>query len=439
MEHDRVPAPAEPGNRARRADEGRLNRGLVLIMATATGLAVANNYYAQPLLPAIGKDLHLDSSVTGLIVTVAQAGYALGLFFLLPLGDLLERRRFVVVLTLGTGIALVWLAASPDGVSLLLAAFAVGSLSVLAQVLVPFSASLALEHERGRVVGLVMSGLLIGILLARTVSGLLAETGTWRVVYYAGAAAMFVQAVVLARRLPRWKEETSLGYVRLLGSVLELVRDEPLLRLRALFGLLSFATFSVLWTSMAFLLSHHYHYSTAVIGLFGLAGAAGAATATVAGRMSDQRRAVLSSGIATALLVVSWLAMWEGRRSVGLLVVGVVILDIGAQGLHITNQGEIYRLRPEARSRLTAAYMVSYFIGGAAGSASSATVYGSFGWSGVCLVGAIFAFAAFALWVATLFGPLRRVAQHTEPTRGTQPAPMQDAGRPDHGEIRTAR
>lgn len=396
-----------------------MNRGLVLIMAVATGLAVANNYYAQPLLPAIGKELHLQPSVTGLIVTVAQAGYALGLFFLLPLGDLLERRRLIVVLAIGTGLALIWLGASPNGVSLLLAAFTVGSMSVLAQVLVPFAASLASEHERGRVVGLVMSGLLIGILLARTVAGLLAETGSWRVVYFAAAAAMFVEALVLARRLPQWKEDTDLGYARLLASVLELMRDEPLLRLRAVFGFLSFGTFSVLWTSMAFLLSHHYHYSTAVIGLFGLAGAAGAATATVAGRLSDKRRTRLSSGIATSLLLVSWLAMWGGGRAVGLLVVGVIVLDIGAQGLHITNQGEIYRLRPEARSRLTSAYMVTYFIGGAIGSATSASVYGSYGWNGVCVVGAIFAFLALAVWVATLAGPLSHVAERA-------PQPQED-------------
>jgi predicted MFS family arabinose efflux permease len=388
----------------------KLDRGLVLVMACATGLSVANNYYAQSLLPSMSKDLHISTGLAGMVVTVAQGGYAAGLLFLLPLGDLMERRTLVTVLTVGTSVSLVWLGASPNGGTLLAAAFVVGTFSVLAQVLVPFSASLAPGHERGRVVGTVMSGLLIGILLARTVSGLLAETGTWRVVYFVAAGAMAVQAVVLSRMLPRWKEDNRLNYGQLLASVGSLVREEPLLRMRALFGLLSFGTFSVLWTSMAFLLSRHYHYPPAVIGLFGLAGAAGAATATAAGRMSDRRRARSSTGIATVLLLVSWWAMWAGGTSIAALVVGVVVLDIGAQGLHITNQGEIYRLRPEARSRLTSAYMFIYFVGGAIGSASSASVYPRFGWHGVCLLGAGFSLCSFLLWVLTLTTSLRHWA-----------------------------
>lgn len=388
-------------------------------MAVATGLAVANNYYAQPLLPAIERSLHLPAGVAGLIVTVAQAGYALGLLFLLPLGDLVERRRLTVLLCMATALALVWLGASSNGASLLSAALVVGSFSVLAQVLVPFSASLASPEERGRVVGMVMSGLLVGILLARTVAGLLAESGTWRVVYFVAAGAMLLQAGVLFRRLPTWKEQNVLSYPRLLGSVARLMAEEPLLRLRAFYGLLSFATFSVLWTSMAFLLAHHYHYSTAVIGLFGLAGAAGALTASLAGRLSDKRRTRLSTGLATTLLALSWLAMWAGATVITWLIVGVVVLDIGAQGLHITNQGEIYRLRPEARSRLTSAYMVSYFIGGAIGSAISATVYARSGWDGVCLVGGIFATAALVLWAVMLLPPLRRFEERVTPPVAT--------------------
>ncbi|MGH9028905.1 MAG: MFS transporter [Acidimicrobiales bacterium] len=401
------------GVRATRDSQGRLERGLVLMMAVATGLAVANNYYAQSLLPAISKNLHISTGVSGLMVTVAQAGYAVGLVLLLPLGDLVERRRLVVALALGTALALVWLASSPDGTSLLAAAFVVGTFSVLAQVLVPFSASLASGHERGRVVGMVMSGLLVGVILARTVAGLLAETGTWRVVYYVAAGAMLVQAVVLFKRLPTWKEDTRLGYGKLLGSVAALMREEPILRLRAAYGFLSFGTFSVLWTSMAFLLARHYHYPTGVIGLFGLAGAAGALTASLAGRLSDRRRARLSTGVSTALLVISWLAMWAGSSHILFLVVGVVVLDVGAQGLHITNQGEIYRLRPEAQSRLTSAYMVTYFAGGAIGSATSATIYSHMGWDGVCLAGAVFAVGSFTLWVVLLAHPVGR-SQGTE-------------------------
>lgn len=381
-----------------RRAETRLTSGLVLVMAVATGLSVANNYYAQPLLPVIGRDLHLPSGVSGLIVTVAQVGYALGLLFLLPLGDLWERRRLVVVLSVLTGAALVWMGSSTTAAMLMPAALVVGAVSVLAQVLVPFSASLAAPHERGRVVGAVMSGLLVGILLARTVAGWLAETGSWRVVYYVAGAVMFLQAALLRLWLPPWREDTRLGYPALLGSVLRLFREEPLLRLRALYGMFSFGTFSVLWTSMAFLLSSRYHYSSGVIGMFGLAGAAGAFTASLAGRLSDRGWARRSSGIASALLVLSWGALWFGRSYIVVFVVGVVVLDIGAQGLHITNQGEIYRIRPEARSRLTAGYMFVYFVGGAAGSALSAAAYGARGWAGVCVVGAAFAGADLGLW-----------------------------------------
>lgn len=386
-----------------------MRRGLVVVMAVATGLAVANNYYAQPLLPVIGRSVHLSAAVTGLIVTVAQIGYAIGLVVILPLGDLVERRRLVVGLALATGVALVGMGVSTSGAMLLPAALVVGSLTVMAQVLVPFAASLAPEHERGRVVGFVMSGLLIGILLARTVAGLLAETGTWRVVYFAAAGAMFAQALVVRTALPRYREHTGLRYGQLLRSVGGLLRREPVLRLRAAFGLLSFATFSVLWTSMAFLLSGHYHLSPAVIGLFGLAGAAGAGAATLAGRLSDRGKASTSTGVTTALLGLSWLGLWAGGRHVGALVVGIVVLDVGAQGLHITNQGEIYRLDPKARSRLTAAYMVVYFAGGAAGSALSAWLYGRDGWAGVCWAGAALSVAAFVLWLATHVGPLRRL------------------------------
>ncbi len=405
---------------------GGISGGLVLVMAVATGLAVANNYYAQPLLPVIGHSLKLNPGISGLIVTVAQIGYALGLVLLLPLGDLVERRRLVVVLSVASGVALIGMGLSPSGAVLLPAALLVGGLTVLAQVLVPFAASLASEEDRGRVVGLVMSGLLIGILLARTVAGFLAETGSWRIVYYVAGVAMVVQAGVLRWRLPRWKEDSRLGYPALLASVLGLLRDEPVLRLRALYGMFSFGTFSVLWTSLAFLLSRDYHYSSGVIGLFGLAGAAGAGAATLAGRFSDRGLARVSSGVTSALMVLSWFALWAGHRSVWLLILGVVVLDVGAQGLHITNQGEIYKIRPEARSRLTAAYMVVYFIGGAAGSALSAFVYGSAGWAGVSLVGVAFAAGDGLLWLVMR---LAEPAWLRPDRRGVRPARV-TAGRP---------
>jgi predicted MFS family arabinose efflux permease len=397
---------------------GRLRRSLVMLLAVSTGLAVANNYYAQPLLPEIGKDLHMSPGVAGYIVTVAQAGYAVGLLLLLPLGDLVERRRLAVTLCVLTGLGLVVLGASPSSAVLLPAAFLVGSFSVLAQVLVALTASLASSAERGRVVGMVMSGLLIGILLARTVSGLIAETGSWRTVYFAAAAVMGAEGLALRLRLPTYREGTEMRYPELVGSVATLLKQEPVLRLRSLFGMLSFGSFSALWTSIAFLLTRHYHYSSAVIGLFGLVGAAGATAAVVAGRHSDKDRALAATGVTTTLLVLSWFALWAGGTSVALLIVGILVLDVGAQGLHITNQGEIYKRRPEARSRITAAYMVSYFIGGAAGSALSASFYSRDGWHGACAVGEAFAVAALAAWLVSMARGLRRNAGARPPSRG---------------------
>ena len=297
-----------------------LNGGLLAILAVATGLAVASNYYAQPLLPAMARSLHMSPDLAGLVVTAAQVGYAVGLVLVVPLGDLIDRRRLAVVLAAGTGLAMFGLAASPSAPLLLLAAVVVGAMSVLAQVLVAFTASAATDQDRGRAVGTVMSGLLIGVLLARTVAGLLAETGTWRTVYWVAGAAMIVEAGLLHRRLPPWTERPGLSYPRLVGSVASLLREEPVLRLRCGYGFFSFATFSVLWTSLAFLLAGQYHYSSAVIGLFGLAGAAGAVTANVAGRLSDRGGARLSTAVASALLLVSWAALWAGHHSLVLLV-----------------------------------------------------------------------------------------------------------------------
>lgn len=392
-----------------------MRRGLVAVMAVATGLAVANNYYAQPLLSDIGRSLHMSSGEAGLIVTLAQIGYAVGLLLLLPLGDLVERRRLSVVLSFATGLALLGMAWSPSSGVLLGAAAAVGTFSVLAQVLVPFSASLAPEAERGRVVGMVMSGLLIGILLARTVSGAIAGAAGFRVVYLIAAIVMGMQGLVLGWVLPPYKEHSALSYPALLASVVHLLREEPVLRRRAQYGLLSFGTFSAFWTSMAFLLSNHYRYSTAVIGLFGLVGAAGAVAATAAGRLSDRGWARRSTLVSSLLLVTSWAWLWWGGSALAALIVGVLVLDVGAQGLHITNQGEIYKRRPEARSRLTAAYMVLYFVGGGVGSAGSAFAYDRLGWDGVCLVGGAFALGTLVLWTAGESGRLRK---RSSPPRG---------------------
>jgi len=379
--------------------ESRLSPLLVLVMAVATGVSVASIYYAQPLLPTIARDFGISPARCGFIVTAAQLGYGLGLLLIVPLGDLMERRGLVVAMFLLAAAGLLATAAAPS-VALVLAGTAVtGLFSVVAQVLVPFAATLAAPEQRGKAVGTVMSGLLLGILLARTVSGLLADLGSWRTVYWAGAAAMLLMAGVLARILPRHDEPVALSYPRLLLSIATLFREEPELRLRALLGATCFASFSVLWTAMGFLLAAPpYRYSAGTIGLFGLAGAAGALAASGAGRLADRGHARPATGWGLGILLLSWGFLALAPRSLAALVAGVVLLDLAVQGLQITNQSTLYRIRPEARNRLTAGYMTCYFIGGAVGSLVSAQAYGRAGWAGVTAAGAGFSALALAAW-----------------------------------------
>jgi predicted MFS family arabinose efflux permease len=365
-----------------------LGRGVVLLLATACGLSVANLYYAQPILHSLAGVFHVTPQVAGLVVTASQIGYAAGLLLVVPLGDLLARRRIVPAMLLLAALALGACAAA-GSISVLVAASAiVGTTSVSAQLLVPFAASLAGPQERGRVVGTVMGGLLTGILLARTVSGLIAQATSWRVVYAAAALVMVVSAAVLRRQLPLERERPAMRYSALLRSTLATITGEALLRRRAVLGALGFAAFSVFWTTVAFLLSAGpFHYGTRVIGLFGLVGAAGALCANLAGRVADRgavRAATLSFA---ALMAVSFAVLWLGRTSLVALIAGIVLLDIGVQGLHVTNQSVIYALAPEQRSRINSAYMLIYFAGGAFGSSAGTRVYAAGGWGGVCILG----------------------------------------------------
>jgi predicted MFS family arabinose efflux permease len=277
----------------------------------------------------------------------------------------------------------------------------IGVTSVVAQVLVPLAGSLAGEHERGKVVGDVMSGLLIGILLARTASGLIAEAGGWRSVYVIGAVVMVVLAAVLARALPPTPPVTDLPYPQLLRSVGALVRDEPLLRRRMVYGAAGMAGFSVLWTAIAFLLSGDpYNYGEGTIGLFGLAGLVGAGAAQGAGRLADRGHGHAATGAFLASILVAWGLIALGAGSLAALIAGVVLLDLGIQGQHILNQSTIYTLRADARSRVTTAYMANNFFWGALGSAGASLAWSAGGWGAVCALGAgvsVVALAAFAL------------------------------------------
>ncbi len=376
-----------------------LSPALIVLMSVATGLAVASNYYAQPLLDTIANAFSLSINQAGFIVTAAQLGYAAGLLLLVPLGDMFERRGLIVFMTLLAAGGMLITATSQSLWMMILGTALTGLFSVVAQILVPLAAHLAEPAKRGKVVGTIMSGLLLGILLARTVAGLLANLGGWRTVYWVASVLMVLMAIALWRGLPKVKQENHLNYPQLLGSVFGLFIKNSLLRTRALLGCLTFANFSILWTSMAFLLaSPPFNFSEGIIGLFGLAGAAGALGARPAGGLADKGKAHLTTTVGLVLLLLSWIATALGQFSVIALIIGILVLDLTVQGVHITNQTVIYRMMPEARNRLTAGYMTSYFIGGAAGSLISASAYQHSGWNGVCIVGAIMALLNLVVW-----------------------------------------
>ena len=376
-----------------------LSPALILLMSVATGLAVASNYYAQPLLDTIARAFDLSASSAGFIVTAAQLGYAAGLLFLVPLGDMFERRMLIVSMTLLAAGGMLITASSQSLTMMIIGTALTGLFSVVAQILVPLAATLASPEKRGKVVGTSMSGLLLGILLARTVAGLLASLGGWRTVYWVASVLMVIMALALWRGLPKVKQENHLNYPQLLASVFSLFTRDKLLRTRAVLGCLTFANFSILWTSMAFLLAAPpFNYSEGVIGLFGLAGAAGALGARPAGGLADKGKSHMTTSAGLVLLLLSWAAIWYGHVSVLALIVGILVLDLTVQGVHITNQTVIYRVKPDARNRLTAGYMTSYFIGGAAGSLISASAWQHAGWTGVCAIGAIVAAINLLVW-----------------------------------------
>jgi predicted MFS family arabinose efflux permease len=380
-----------------------------MVMAVATGAVVANLYYAQPLLNEVSRNLHVGSAGASTVVTATQVGYAAGLLLIVPLGDLRPRRSLVVLLFLLSAVALVACAVAPNLWLFEVGSVAAGCASVAGQVMVPFAADLAPEERRGRVVARIMTGLLLGILLARTVSGLVAQLAGWRAIYWISAGLMVLFAAVLGRALPAEGKRPHLSYPHLVGSSLRLLADEPALRRRAWHGAMAFAAFSVLWTSLAFLLSAApYHYSNLVIGLFGLVGVAGVAAANLAGKLADVNRTAITTAGAGVLLTLSFVVLGAGTTSVAAVIVGIIVLDIGTQGMQITNQAVIYALRPDARSRINSAYMFCYFVGGAVGSVTAGIVFSADKWTGVCLLGGGFGVATLAM---TLFDWIRPPGQ----------------------------
>ncbi|WP_144788760.1 MFS transporter [Lysinibacillus fusiformis] len=379
-------------------------RAVTLLFATACGMSVANIYLAQPLLDQLSIAFNMDPSIIGVVITITQIFYGLGLLLLVPLGDLLNQRRLIIVQMLLSTMALVIVGTASYSIVLFTGMALVGLLAVVTQTLVAFAATIASPTERGRVVGIVTSGIVIGILLARTFAGLLTDLAGWRTVYLVSAAVMLIMVCLFLKVLPTVEREVkSLPYHQLIRSVFTLLKQERTLRIRAVLAMLIFADFSILWTSLVLPLSAPpLALSHSVIGAFGLVGVAGALAAARAGKLADRGYAQRTTGIALALLLISWLFISYLEQSLFALIVGIVLLDLAVQAVHVTNQALILPLRTEARSRLTAGYMIFYSIGSASGSIASTQIYAHFGWEGVSFLGASISAIAILFWATTL-------------------------------------
>ena len=399
-----------------------LSRRFVWLLTLACGLTVANLYYTQPLLEAIAKSFHASPASTGAVVTATQLGYAVALVLLVPLGDIVRRRPLVCGLLVADSVALAVSAAAPSLHVLVGAGLAVGVTSVVVQILVPFAATLAGDVDRNRVIGMLLSGMLLGVLLSRTFAGLVSQAVSWRLVYLLAAVFMVVAAVVLYRLLGARPAELTITYQQQMRAIAAVVVQEPVLRQRSIIGACGYAAFNCFWTTAAFLLTTTpYHFNQSAVGLFGLVGAAGALTTNVAGRYLTVPRQRAMSALLLGGLLASFVTMGLGRVSFLLLIVGVLVMDAAVQGIHLVNQSVIYSLLPQARARLTAVYMSSYFIGGGLGSAAGSLCYRAAGWTGACVAGGAFALIAIAVWLA---GQWRTRPRQVAGERSAEPAPV---------------
>ena len=406
------------------SDTPTISRGMIQLLAIACGSIVASLYYAQPLAGPIGAALGLAPDATGLIVTLSQIGYALGLLFIVPLGDLLENRRLVVSALLFTAAALLTAALAHSGAQFLVAALGIGLGSVAAQILVPFAAHLSPEASRGQVVGKVVSGLLLGIMLARPVASLVADYAGWHTVFGGAALLIALLAVLLHHRLPRRVPQGGLPYPRLMASLWQLFAGTPLLRRRAAYHAGLFGAFSLFWTVAPLALAGpHYQLSQTGIALFALVGMAGAVASPVAGKLADRGHTLVATAVALLLGITGFalpLITTEARLlSLGLLALSAIVLDMGVAANLVLGQRAIFTLGAEVRSRLNGLYFALFFAGGAVGSGVGAWVYAQWGWHAALLTGMALPALGLLLWLGEWWTSLKN---------GARTAPLGSAG-----------
>ncbi|CAM7013583.1 MFS transporter [Leclercia adecarboxylata] len=381
-----------------------VSTSLAWLFAIASGLSVANVYYAQPLLDALARDFGISHAAVGGVITATQLGCALALLFLVPLGDRVDRRRLMAMQMLALTFALVAVGMAQSTLALLAGMLAVGLLgTAMTQGLIAYAASAAAPHEQGRVVGTAQGGVFIGLLLARVFAGGVSDLAGWRGVYFCAALLMLGIAFPLWRRLPILPPATrTLSYPHLLASMLTLMRQEKVLQVRGMLAMLMFAAFNIFWSALVLPLSAPpYNFSHTLIGAFGLAGVVGALAAARAGQWADKGYARQTSGLALLVLLLAWWPLSLMEVSLWALVMGIVLLDLGGQALHVTNQSLIFRTRPDAHSRLVGLYMMFYAVGSGLGAICTTVTYARFGWQGVCTLGASVSLLALVFWWVT--------------------------------------
>lgn len=367
-----------------------LTNTLIIVMSIACGLTVANLYYIQPLLADIAKTFHVNQLSIGYAAMLTQIGYAVGMIFILPLGDIKEKRNLIVIMLLFSIISLMSMFFSRNIYVLIISSFAVGFTSIIPQLIIPLAAQLANPQQRGQTIGKIMSGLLIGILLSRTVSGILGGYLGWRSVYLIAAVMMFLLMLILRKLIPLCKAVSDIKYLELLKSMVHLIKTESILREASINGALMFSAFSAFWTSLIFLLeSSHYNMGAEAAGLLGLVGISGALAAPIVGKIADKRGSRFAIGICIIIVIISYGVFYLFGFKMWGLILGIILLDLGVQSCNVSNQARVHALNEETRNRLNTIYMVSFFLGGALGSFLGSYSYSHFGWYGVCAFGMV--------------------------------------------------
>ena len=371
-------------------------------MAVSTGIIVANLYYCQPLIVLIASEFKIPTSNAGTITYLTQAGYAIGLFFMVPLGDKIERKKQILITTFASVITLIIAATAKSFFILQIASLLIGITSIVPQLILPLAASLSTADQRGKVIGTIMSGLLVGILLSRTLSGFIGEIWGWRAMFWIASGICLLIFFIIQKKFPVNKPQFQGTYGQLIQSLFTLIKTQPLLREATLINVFSFAQFGAFWTTMVLLLSGEpFHFNSATIGLFGIVGASGALAAPLVGKIGDKGSSRVVVGYGCLLMLISFIVFYFSINSVLGICIGIVLVDVGVQGVHISNQTRVYSLIPEARNRLNTVFMSFSFLGTAAGSAYGLLLWKLGGWHAVAIGCAILSLLALSVYGLT--------------------------------------